>query len=216
MSEYNTDIINVTCSCPDFKFRRSRLGKNDTNRRCKHLQEKMEHIPIVPSTNRWSEKKRHPRERVEKIAQSISLLLKSNMAVEKFIFCGSYRRNKETIGDLDVVIVTKNSLYRNEILERIKRLSQKVMVSGPQKTSMLINDVQVDIRFVEPQHYVFQVAHATGSTSENIRLRSIAKRMGLTLNEYGLYKNGIPIKDITSENDLYKCLGIPYVSPENR
>lgn len=219
---YTVDIEKVTCSCPDFKFRKFKFAKMSEERRCIHLKEAMINIPTKESKT-WSEKKRHLRSHVEPIAKKLAILLSSFQNIEKFEFCGSFRRGKETIGDLDILILKKNDDWSDNkfILKTIEKIAEKVMVSGEQKTSLMISDVQVDIRFVKKYNFVFQVAHATGSKDENVRLRAIAKRKGMALSEYGLFdtkdKESIKqISGINSEEDIYKALGIPYVKPENR
>lgn len=219
MSNWTIDIEKVICTCPDFKFRRSRFAKTDERRRCKHLTEAMAHIPTKQSKT-WSEKKRHPRSVVEPIAKKIAHLLGIHSTIEKFVFCGSYRRGKDTIGDLDILVLKTNDNWddNKSILKTIEANSEKVMVSGNQKTSVLMNGVQIDIRFVKSKNFVFQVMHATGSKDENVRLRAIAKRKGMQLSEYGLFRIGESVQSIpcSSEEDVYAALGIPYVKPENR
>ena len=215
---YEIDIEKVTCSCLDFKFRRHRNPKGSLERRCKHLAEVMKDIPIIKSKT-WSEKKRHPRVKVEEIAKIIGKILLNSKSVEQFEFCGSYRRKKNTIGDLDVVI----SLYNDHrekgiaIIEKIQEIASKTMVNGKQKTSLVVNGVQIDLRFVYKSTFIFQVMHATGSMGENIRLRAIAKRKGMALSEYGLRgrdRNYIP--NLDSEEKIYKALNQTFVKPSQR
>lgn len=210
------DTEKVTCTCPDFKFRRSKFSKDSEERRCKHLREAMKNVPTKTSQH-WSEKKRHPRTIVEPIAKKVAALLSLHHSIEKFVFCGSYRRGKDTIGDLDILVVKINDNWddNKSILKTIEANSEKVMVSGNQKTSVLMNGVQIDIRFVKSKNFVFQQMHATGSKDENIRLRAIAKRKGMQLSEYGLFKEKESIP-CSCEEDVYRALGIPYVKPENR
>lgn len=217
--EYKIDIEKITCTCPDFKFRRFRKGKNDLERRCKHLQEAMKYIPVSKSSNTWSEKKRHPRKSVEKVGKRLSEIFKTFSTIEKFEFCGSFRRGKSTIGDLDIVISKNNDYWTDnpDILKRFESCADKVMVSGRQKTSMVIDGIQVDFRFVISESFIFQVMHATGSMKENIRLRAIAKRKGMKLNEYGLQGvDGNLIQGLNSEQDIYIQLNENFKKPNLR
>jgi DNA polymerase (family 10) len=138
--------------------------------------------------------------------------------IERFEVCGSYRRKKETIGDLDIILVMKEDDWSNnvEVLSHIYGIAEKVMTKGEQKSSILFGGIQIDFRFVKKEFFVFQLAHATGSADENKRLRSLAKSQGLKLNEYGLFKAGKPLKNLKTEQSVYKALGIPFVKPENR
>lgn len=218
---YTCDIEKVTCNCADFYFRRRKFAKTDERKRCRHLKEAMVDIPTVaPKT--WSEKKRHLRSVAELVAKKVSNILSSFGTVESHVFCGSYRRMKETIGDLDVLVVKKNDVWDDNsfIVDKIKEIAEKTMINGAQKSSFLIDGIQVDVRFIKKANSIFQTMHATGSKEENVRLRAIAKRKGMALNEYGLFKNTTEsperVQNINSEEDVYRALGIPFVSPEKR
>ena len=217
MSTYTVDIEKVTCNCPDFKFRRSRFGKNDIQRRCKHLAELMKDIPIIEAKT-WSEKKRHDRKDVEKLAELVTRHFAKYASIEKFEFCGSFRRGKLTIGDLDVVIVKKDDDWSDNVsvLNNLYDIAEKILTKGTQKSSILLGDIQIDFRFVKAENFATQVAHATGSKEHNIKLRALAKSKGLTLNEYGIFKSKEKIEGIYSEEDIYRVLGVPFVKPENR
>ncbi|MFA5408241.1 MAG: hypothetical protein WC343_05660 [Bacilli bacterium] len=220
-----TDTVKLKCDCEDFKYRRHKFNKSDERRICKHLAEILG-VEVVPvnkevhscTDKHWSEKKRHLRSDAEKIVTVLNRMLNREAGISRFEICGSYRRQKETIGDIDIIMSTVNDdwTYNTLILQPIIEIAEKVMTSGKQKSSILFGGIQVDFRFVKKEFFVFQLAHATGSADENKRLRSIAKQKGMKLNEYGLFKNNIPVKGIKSEKDIYKNLGIPYVKPEDR
>lgn len=214
---YTADIEKVTCDCPDFKFRRSRMAKGSAERRCKHLREAMVDIPIVASKT-WSEKKRHPRALADRMVKIVTNSLLESKTVETFEFVGSYRRGQSTIGDIDVIIVKKDDIWDDnvDILERLRAIAEKVMVSGPQKTSLVLGGVQVDLRFVKKEHFVFQLHHATGSKEHNVMLRAHAKRKGMQLSEYGLLRGKDLIQGIETEEDIYKHLELQYVPPTKR
>lgn len=222
------DTKRLTCDCADFKYRRRKFNKSDERRICKHLaaalgveQVSVDKVVEQPTDRHWSEKKRHPFAEADKMVGIVSRLLNTKPAVDKierFEVCGSYRRKKETIGDLDIIIVMKDDDWSNnvEVLSHICNISEKVMTRGEQKSSILFGGIQIDFRFVKKEFFVFQLMHATGSKDENKRLRSLAKSQGLKLNEYGLFKAGKPVKGLKTEQSVYKALGIPFVKPENR
>lgn len=219
--EHVIDIEKVTCDCQDFKYRRSKKAKGSSERRCKHLAVAMAHIPVVESKT-WSEKKRHERADCEPVVKKVSDILLGTPSVENFVFCGSYRRGKETIGDLDILVLKleDDDSDNKNIIDSIAAISEKVMVSGDKKSSVLIDGIQVDIRFSRKKDFIFQVMHATGSKEENVRLRAIAKKKDMALSEYGLHMNVTEsptlVLDLNSEEDIYAALGVPYVAPEKR
>ena len=219
--EHTIDIEKVTCDCQDFKYRRSKKAKGAEERRCKHLAAAMTHIPFTLPKG-WSEKKRHERAECEPVVKKVSDILSATDSIESFVFCGSYRRQKPTIGDLDILVLKANDDWTDNItiIDSIAAISEKVMVSGEQKSSVLIDGIQVDIRFIKKKDFIFQVMHATGSKEENVRLRSIAKKKDMALSEYGLHRNveTAPelVPGLNSEEDVYAALGIPFVPPEKR
>lgn len=139
-----------------------------------------------------------------------------------FTVGGSYRREKEYIGDLDFIV--PESHYE----EAVDKLSKnfKVLSSGDYKSSFLldeINKTQLDIIGVSPDEEAFQLLYLTGSKEFNIRMRAKAKSLGLLLNQTGLYRDGefIPNPKNSSgiyltEQDIFRRLDIEYVEPKNR
>jgi DNA polymerase/3'-5' exonuclease PolX len=125
----------------------------------------------------------------------------------KGIPCGSFRRAKETVGDLDIVCFN-----REDYLQNVSQLDF-IIGSGDKKTSGLKMGRQVDIRVGDWA----TVLYLTGSKEFNISQRSIAKKMDFTLNEYGLfYSNGTRLDTGNSEEEIFKHLGMEYVMPPLR
>lgn len=131
---------------------------------------------------------------------------------------GSLRRMKETVGDIDILVGSKKG---KDIINKFVKGSdvKEILAGGPTKGSVILADgLQADIRVVEPQSYGSALLYFTGSKEHNIHLREIAKRKGFKINEYGLFKKDKKIK-IIKEEDIYKKLGLEYISPllrENR
>jgi DNA polymerase/3'-5' exonuclease PolX len=118
--------------------------------------------------------------------------------------CGSYRRCKETVGDIDIVVTN-----REEYLQNVNILDF-IIVSGEQKTSGLKVCRQVDIRIGDWA----TILYLTGSKEHNIKMRSIAKSKSLTLNEYGLFlSNGTRLDSGKTEEEIFALLDIEYVQP---
>ena len=125
--------------------------------------------------------------------------------------CGSYRRQCETVGDLDILIVTDNF---DDVVNRVAD-RYPILWSGPEKVSFMFGEIQVDFRRATTETVVTMQMYFTGSKRENIRLRSQAAYLGMKLNEYGLFHGDDRIP-CDSEEEVYKTLGLPYVAPRFR
>jgi DNA polymerase (family X) len=147
-------------------------------------------------------------------------LIKPINGVEKIALAGSLRRKKETVGDIDMVLVAVPR-NRKRIVEEIIRViqPQKILARGTTKLSMIVGDreTQVDIRLVHDYEFGSAMLYFTGSKEHNIRLRTIAKERGMKINEYGIFdvKTGERLAGETEE-EMYELLGLNYVSPEKR
>jgi DNA polymerase (family X) len=135
--------------------------------------------------------------------------------VEKIAYAGSLRRCAETIGDVDILVTAKNG---REIIDSFVKAEfvQEVLAAGDTKGAVIVkNDscpVQVDVRVVEDKSFGAALQYFTGSKQHNVRLREIAVKAGLKLNEYGLYRGKKMIAGATEE-EIYKKLGMDYVEP---
>jgi DNA polymerase (family 10) len=147
--------------------------------------------------------------------QEIAERLKSVKGVSQAEVCGSIRRMKETVHDADLLVCSKNPSRVMKFFTSMKNV-KKVVARGNTKASvLLVNGFQVDLRVVPLKSFGAALNYFTGSKSHNIALRRIALRKGWKLNEYGLFKGSKFISG-TSEEALYKKLGLKYVEPEMR
>ena len=137
-------------------------------------------------------------------------------AVEKVTYAGSLRRMKETIGDIDLLVVSRKP---KEVMDFFVKMQQvkKVLASGETKTSVVLKQgMQVDLRVLKPESYGAALQYFTGSQAHNIEIRKIAISQGYKLNEYGLFdKKGKMVAGKTEE-EIYKVLGLPCPPPEMR
>jgi len=145
------------------------------------------------------------------------IYLKRCKQIEKINIAGSLRRMKETIGDLDILISSKNPEIVMEYFVHYPEVAQ-VLAKGTTKSSVLLNDnLQVDLRVVEEKSYGAALQYFTGSKDHNVTLRGLAIRKGYKLNEYGLFdKNTEKYISGKSEEEIYKKVGFPYIEPELR
>lgn len=133
----------------------------------------------------------------------------------KIEIAGSFRRQKETIGDIDILI---SSAKPERVMSKILALPLVAHVygTGATKTSMrLKSGINVDVRIVPARSWGAALAYFTGSEPHNIALRKIAQKHGWKLSEYGLFKDGKMLAGAT-EQEVYDRLKVPFIEPELR
>ena len=133
----------------------------------------------------------------------------------RVVVAGSYRRRRDTVGDLDVLVTAKNGAAVGNRLVGYENVAQ-VVAQGPTRTTvMLRSGLQVDVRAVPEESYGAALLYFTGSKAHNIALRGLANQHGWKLNEYGLFSGKRRIAGATEE-DVYAKLGLAYIAPELR
>lgn len=143
--------------------------------------------------------------------------LKKIKDVEKIEVAGSVRRMKETIGDCDILITSKNSKSVMDFFVELPDV-EEILAHGETKSMVrLKSGLEVDVRVVAPESFGSALQYFTGSQDHNIKLRKIAQSKGYKLNEYGLFKvqGEIQIAGETEE-EVYEKLGLVWVPPEMR
>ena len=143
-------------------------------------------------------------------------LLKSGL-VERVAICGSTRRMRETVGDLDILVISKKA---SEVMDFVTSLPEvdHIVVKGPTKTTVWLKvGLSCDFRVIEPESFGAAMQYFTGSKNHNIKVREIAIKKGYKLNEYGLFdKNNKNLVANKEEQEIYRLLGLDYVEPEMR
>jgi len=148
-------------------------------------------------------------------AEAIAASLRALPGVERIEVAGSYRRARETVGDLDLVA---SAGPRVKLTERFVALDgvASVLGRGPTKASVLLRSgLQVDLRVVPEASYGAALVYLTGSKAHNIALRGLARERGLKINEYGVYRGTRRLAGRT-EQDVYESVGLPWIPPELR
>jgi len=149
------------------------------------------------------------------LAMHILDWVRAQPTVVQAAVCGSLRRRKETIKDIDILVSAKES---SQIMEEFVRLPLvlSVLAKGETKSSVLIEPgIQTDLRVVSDTQFPFALHYFTGSKEHNIRMRARAIEHGLKLNEYELAgeKRSVKCQD---ESDIFAALGLDYIAPELR
>ena len=128
---------------------------------------------------------------------------------------GSYRRRRDTVGDLDLVVTAAHAAAIGDKLASYENVAE-VLAHGPTRTTVVLRSgLQVDVRAIADASYGAALLYFTGSKAHNIALRAIAVRRGWKLNEYGLFSGRRRIAGLTEE-EIYKKLGLAYIPPEMR
>ncbi len=141
--------------------------------------------------------------------------LKSLKEVKKISVAGSVRRRKETVGDVDILAVSKNPHKVMDFFVSLPRVV-KIWSKGPTKSSIRMEEgFDVDIRVIPEKSYGAALQYFTGSKEHNIVTRRIAMGKGLKLNEYGLFRGSKMIAGKTEEG-VYKAIGLSWIPPELR
>ncbi|HLL57219.1 MAG TPA: DNA polymerase/3'-5' exonuclease PolX [Rubrobacteraceae bacterium] len=135
---------------------------------------------------------------------------------EEAELAGSLRRQKETIGDLDIVAASSEGKALADAFASAPFVDE-VLAHGPSKVFIKCGGVEVDLRIVEPEAYGSLLHHFTGSQAHNVVLRERAVKMGVNISEYGLAQAGTQrYEPVASEAELYSRLGLSYIPPELR
>ena len=152
-------------------------------------------------------------------ADIVSEFLKNQSGIQKIQPAGSLRRRAETIGDVDILVAAgKGKKTAEQIIQAFTTAPfvQEVLAAGPTKGSVIIQietvPVHVDVRAVPKESFGAAAQYFTGSKQHNVRLREIALKAKLKLNEYGLFK-GDKMLAGPVEEEIYHKLGLDYISP---
>ena len=151
----------------------------------------------------------------EQYARAIVEYLKAGGGIDAIDVAGSFRRRRETIGDLDIVVSCANAPAVIQRFGKFGDVAQVASQGDTRSTVRLTSGLQVDLRVVEPAAFGAAMQYFTGSQAHNIELRKIAQAKKLKLNEYGLYRGSKAIAGRT-ELDVYSALGLDWIPPELR
>lgn len=177
-------------------------------------------LQSIDDVQRYS--KRTPLYEAVQEAESVIKYIKENKFVKKIEYAGSLRRRQETIGDIDILVCTshKDNSPKNvkTIMDHFVKIpyTEKILAHGPTKSALILESgIQVDLRVLDEKEYGAALHYFTGSKAHNIRIRDMAKKKGLKVSEYGVFK-GKKMIGGEKEEDVFKAVGLPYIIPELR
>lgn len=148
-------------------------------------------------------------------AESLRAWIASAPGTREATIAGSYRRARETVGDLDFLAVSDDP---PGLMKRFVEYDEvaRVLAHGETKSSVVLRSgIQCDLRVVPRESYGAALQYFTGSQAHNIATRAIAQKKKLKLNEYGLFRGQKAVAGRTEEG-IYKVLGLPWIPPELR
>lgn len=147
-------------------------------------------------------------------AESIVIELKKLDAVDKIIIAGSLRRMRETIGDIDILVVSNSP---QAVMDAFTNLDgvEDIVAKGDTKSSILLRGINVDLRVVDEASFGAAAHYFTGSKHHNIRIRELGMKQGLKINEYGIFRGDERIGG-EDEADVFASVGLAYIPPELR
>jgi DNA polymerase (family 10) len=151
------------------------------------------------------------------VAHGLADRLRSVPGVTRVEVAGSFRRRRDTVGDLDLLVCGGSPALVMEAFTTHDRVAE-VMARGETRSAVRLADgLQVDLRLVPEESFGAALLYFTGSKEHNIELRRVANDQGLTLNEYGLVReqDASPVAGRT-EKDIYRALGMDWIPPELR
>ena len=148
-------------------------------------------------------------------AEPLAQYLQKVSGVNDVVVAGSYRRGKETVGDLDILVTAKANSPVMQKFVAYDEVVEIVSKGTTRATVFLRNGLQVDLRVVEQQSFGAALHYFTGSKAHNIQVRRLGQQRGLKINEYGVFKGEETIAGKT-EASVFKAVGLPFIPPELR
>lgn len=134
-------------------------------------------------------------------------------------YAGSLRRRRDTVGDIDILTTVADPLKSHEkVIGHFVKYSEiaEIIAEGDTKSSVILKSgIQVDLRVIDNVVFGAALHYFTGSKEHNIKIRDLAKRKGLKISEYGVFK-GDKLVGGKTEEEIFKSVGLPYIIPEIR
>ena len=161
--------------------------------------------------------------RQQRMLISVALPLAENLlaeirkigGIERADVAGSLRRRRETIGDVDVLVISKDSPNALKQITELPVVKQVLGLGDTKATVIIEGGIQVDVRSVAGESYGAALQYFTGSKQHNIHLRTLGRKHGLKFNEYGVFRGERRIGG-AEEADVYESLKMPLMPPELR
>ena len=177
--------------------------------------EKIEKAVLDAVEARAQEEKRFKIDEASRYVDSLMDYLRKVPGVKDVVAAGSYRRARETVGDLDILITARKT---SPLMERFVEYDEvaEVLAKGTTRSSVVLRcGLQVDVRRVEQASFGAALQYFTGSKDHNIAIRRLGQQRGLKINEYGVFRFEKRVAGRTEES-VYQALDLPLIPPELR
>ncbi len=148
-------------------------------------------------------------------ANAILDYMQKSKDILKVLVAGSFRRRKDTVGDLDMVATSKNPKKVIDYFVQYPDVKDIILHGDTRSTIILKSNIQVDFRCVQEDSYGSALHYFTGSRAHVLAIRKLAVQRDLKINEYGIFRGKQSISG-SSEEDIYKTMGFSYIEPELR
>ena len=176
---------------------------------------KMEQSLLDAATRRLDTSVRFLRARAAGEVEEILACLNRVPGIKKIDVAGSYRRGRETVGDLDFLVSASDGAAVMKAFTSMKSI-QRVLAQGETKGSVLLEQgIQADLRLVPEESFGAALHYFTGSKAHNIATRRRAQQLGLKQNEYGIFRDEKPVAGATEE-EVFAAINLPWIPPELR
>jgi DNA polymerase (family 10) len=154
----------------------------------------------------------------DQLVASITAHMKSCATIKRMEWAGSYRRGRETIGDLDLLVVADDRELAMDHFEAYPERTQTIARGEQKKISIRVGKAfQVDMRLVNEDEFGAALQYFTGSKEHNVHVRRMASAKGLKINEYGVFRESDNAKiGGATEEEVYAAVGLPWIAPELR
>lgn len=178
----------------------------------KKTEEKILHELSQPA---GQQERRFPLVRAEEVVGVLEDYLRRAPGLRELTVAGSYRRRKETVGDLDILVSGRDNSRIMDFFLGFEDI-QEVLMHGDTRTSVVLRGgMQVDVRAVPQESFGAALHYFTGSKAHNIAVRRMGQNLGYKINEYGIYQGEEQIAGRT-ESEVYTAVGLAYIEPELR
>lgn len=152
---------------------------------------------------------------VEGWAEALVEHLRAGPGVDEVVVAGSFRRRRETVGDLDILCTARDGAAVAAHLAAHERVAE-VLSQGPTRTTVVLRDgLQVDLRVVPAASLGAALHYFTGSKAHNIAVRRLGQQRRLKINEYGVFRGARRVAGATEES-VFRSVGLPWIPPELR
>lgn len=151
----------------------------------------------------------------EDFADPLARYLRATPGVRDVVVAGSYRRRKDTVGDLDILATSDDGAAVTDRFVRYEEVAEVLAHGATRATVLLGGGLQVDLRVVPEESFGAALVYFTGSKAHNIALRGLAQDRGLKINEYGVFRGEARVSGRT-EAEVYAAVGLPLIPPELR